>query len=146
MRLLRVRPTLAFLLFCAAAASAQSFRGGIRGRVTDATGAPVPGATVTANQAQTGLLRNAVTDASGSYAFPELPLGDYDVTASLSGFSSQTVKSVTVDASSTRQVDLVLAAGRQESLEVVATSGLVDQTDNTQGGTIQGQQASELPV
>jgi outer membrane receptor protein involved in Fe transport len=140
-------PFLVAVLATATSLHAQTFRGGIRGGVTDSSGAAVPGATVTATNVATKLARTAVTDATGNYAFSELPLGDYTVTASLSGFASQTVKGVEVDASTTRRVDLVLRAGeRAESVEVVAQSPLVDSTGDTQGGTIEGKQAAELPL
>ena len=103
--------------------------------------------TVTATHVGTGLVRTAVTDAAGTFAFSELPLGDWNVTASLTGFASQTAKGVRVEASSVRRVDFVLeAGGRAESVDVVARSALVDSTGNTQGGTISGEQAAELPV
>ena len=131
----------------AATLEAQTFRGGIRGTVSDSTNAALPGVTVTATQVGTGLARTAVTDTAGTYAFSELPLGDWNVTAALTGFSAGTSKGVHVDASSLRRVDFVLAAGRRtESVVVVARSALVDSNGNTQGGTIEGRQAAELPV
>ena len=131
----------------AAPVHAQTFRGGIRGAVTDATGAAVPGAEVTAAQVGTGLVRTAVTDAQGNYAFSELPLGEWSVTASLTGFAPQTVKGVP----RRRLGDPPRGpgAGRrgpQETVEVVAGAPLVDSTSDNQGGTIAGEQASELPV
>ena len=131
----------------AASLSAQSFRGGIQGLVTDATGGALPGATVTVKSPGTGLTRTATTDASGNYAFAELQPGDYDVAASLSGFVGQTVKGVHVDVSATRRVNLELAAGGlSESVEVRAAAPLVNSTSNVQGGTLQGEQVAELPV
>jgi hypothetical protein len=145
---MRVRASVAafLLLFVAGAVSAQSFRGGIQGVVLDQTGAAVPGATVTAKSTGTGLARTTTSDAAGNYAFPELPLGDYDVTGSLTGFASQTVKGVRVDASSAHRVNLTLSAGLTESVEVTADVPLVNTTNNTQGATLQGDQVSELPV
>lgn len=126
---------------------AQSFRGGIQGLVSDATGGALPGATVTATNVGTGLARTTTTDSVGGYTFAELPLGDYNVAASLTGFQAQTVKGVHIDAASVRRVNLTLgAAGLAENVEVVAGAALVDTTRNTQGGTLQGEQVSELPV
>jgi len=143
----RLVPLFLAAWFLAAALPAQTFRGGIRGAVTDTTGAAVPDATVTATSVDTGLVRTALTDAQGNYVLSELPLGDWNVTASLTGFAPQTVKGVNVDASATRRVDLVLsAAGRQESVDVVAGSPLVDSTGDTMGGTISGDQAAEIPL
>ena len=108
---MRLRFTLLALILIAGTVSAQTFRGGIRGTVTDATSAAVPGATVTATHVGTGLARTAVTDAAGNYFFSELPLGDWNVTASLTGFSTATVKGVRVEASSVRRVDFALRPG-----------------------------------
>ncbi len=144
---MRLRWTSLVWLLAAATLEAQTFRGGIRGTVSDSTNAALPGVTVTATQVGTGLARTAITDTAGTYAFSELPLGDWNVTAVLTGFSTGTSKGVHVDASSLRRVDFVLAAGRRsESVDVVARSALVDSTGNTQGGTIEGRQAAELPV
>jgi hypothetical protein len=143
----RLRWTSLVWLLAAATLEAQTFRGGIRGTVSDSTNATLPGVTVTATQVGTGLARTAVTDTAGTYAFSELPLGDWNVTVVLTGFRTGTAKGVHVDVSSVRRVDFVLAAGgRSESVDVVARSALVDATGNTQGGTIEGRQAAELPV
>jgi hypothetical protein len=143
----RLVPAFLAAASLAAPLHAQTFRGGIRGAVTDSTGAVVPGATVTATSVGTGLVRTAFTDDQGNYVLSELPLGDWNVTVSLTGFASQTVKGVHVDASATRRVDLQLgAAGVQESLEVTAASPLVDSTSDTMGGTVSGEQAAEIPL
>ncbi|HXY39163.1 MAG TPA: TonB-dependent receptor [Vicinamibacteria bacterium] len=145
-----LRAALACLAALAAATPplvAQTFRGGIRGSVRDTTGALVPGATVTATDDATRLSRSTVSDAGGEYALSELPLGNYTVSASLSGFATRTVKGVRVETSATSRVDFVLeAGGRAESVEVLASATLVDSTSNTQGGRIDGKQAAELPV
>ena len=144
---LRLLVTAFVVVISASLLQAQSFRGGIRGAVTDSTGAAVPGASVTATNTATGLARTALSDAQGNYVLSELPLGDWNVTATLTGFSPQTVKGVHVDASATRRVDLVLGAGgRSESVDVVAGSALVDSTGDTMGGTISGEQAAEIPL
>src|SRR5687768_2502235 len=58
----------------------------IAGFVRDATGGVLPGADVTAIQAETGLRRSVVTDADGSYVLSNLPIGPYRLEVSLSGF------------------------------------------------------------
>ena len=74
---MKLRLALALSLLGAAILGAQTFRGGIRGTVTDSSGATVPGAAVTATRVGTGLVRTAIADATGSYSFSELPLGEY---------------------------------------------------------------------
>ena len=68
--------------------SAQTFRGTILGTVTDTSGAVVPGATVKAKNAATGLERTALTSAEGNYSIPELPIGTYTVKFELTGFKT----------------------------------------------------------
>ena len=56
------------------------------GRVTDESGAVLPGVTVTATHTDTGATRTVVTDANGAYALPNLPTGPYRLEAMLQGF------------------------------------------------------------
>ncbi len=67
-------------------AGAQSVRGTILGTVTDSTGAVIKGATVTARQTATGLVRTEVTNDVGEYSIPQLPVGPYIVTVEQPGF------------------------------------------------------------
>ncbi len=138
---------LALVLLLATAVAAQTFRGGVQGLVTDQTGAALPGVTVTATNTGTKLTRSVQTDATGAYAFTELPLGTYDIAAALMGFSTTTVRGVRVEASMSQRVNLELQTGGvQESVDVVARAPLVETTGNTQGGTIAGEQAAEIPL
>ncbi len=144
---MRVVRFVAGLVLCASIASAQTFRGGIQGTVTDQTDAALPGVIVTATSVDTGLSRSVETDSSGNYFFSELPLGEYTVSTSLPGFAPQSVKAVDVEASRSRRVDVQLhPGGVQESVEVVAGSPLIDSTRNVQGDTIGGAQAAEIPL
>ena len=92
-------------------AAAQTFRGGIQGIVIDQAGAMVPGATITVTSTGTGLSRAIQTDPNGNYFFSELPVGQYDVEASLQGFSTQTQRRVDVGASASVRVDFELRPG-----------------------------------
>ncbi len=124
---MRLRWTSLVWLLAAATLEAQTFRGGIRGTVSDSTNAALPGVTVTATQVGTGLARTAVTDNAGTYAFSELPLGDWNVTAALTGFSTGIgqgrPRGRVVGASRRLRAR---AGGRSESVDVVARSALVD--------------------
>src|SRR5207247_6660622 len=66
-------------------AFAQKTTATIRGTVTDSSGAVVPGVNVTVKNEGTGFTRSNVTNSSGVYSFPELPLGTYTVEAALTG-------------------------------------------------------------
>src|SRR4030095_4633627 len=74
------------LLFTSPIAFAQLSTAQLSGRVTDESGAVLPGVTVTATQTDTGLSRSDVTDANGSYLIPSLPTGPYRLEVSLTGF------------------------------------------------------------
>src|SRR5208283_126470 len=69
------------ILLTACGLSAQTFRGGIQGTVFDSSGAGVPDAEVVVLGTETNLSRHTATDGAGNYAFTELPLGAYSVTA-----------------------------------------------------------------
>ena len=58
----------------------------LNGRVTDDSGAVLPGVTVAVTQTDTGFMRTAVTDGSGNYDMPNLPVGPYKLEVSLQGF------------------------------------------------------------
>src|ERR1700730_12871189 len=88
------------ILALGTAASAQTFRGTILGTVTDSSGASVPGANVTIRNIDTGLVRTVVTSDDGSYAAPELPIGNYSVTVEKTGFKSGLVTGLKVEVSS----------------------------------------------
>ncbi len=87
------------------------FRASVQGTVTDATGAIVPGATVTLTNKETNHTQTTTASDSGFYRFPALPPGLYTVTVSRDGFKKQIVDGVKVDAETVRGVDVVVEVG-----------------------------------
>src|SRR5687768_17096370 len=67
---------------------AQSLNATLAGVVRDSSGGVLPGVTVTARHTGTNQTRDTVTDAEGRYAFPDLAIGNQEVTAELSGFQT----------------------------------------------------------
>ncbi|HEV2022708.1 MAG TPA: carboxypeptidase-like regulatory domain-containing protein, partial [Terriglobales bacterium] len=144
---MKLRVAIAVVVLSLGTLAAQTFRGGIQGTVTDSTGAAVAGAEVTATNTGTTLSRTSTSNDQGDYFFNELPLGDYTVTASKSGFKTQAVKGVSVEVSASQHVDVKLTPGEiKETVEVTAQVPLVDTTSNVMGGTISGKMASDLPI
>jgi len=142
-----LRKVLMVVIVLAVAASGQSFRGGIVGTVTDASGASVGDAKVSATDTGTGLVRESTTDADGNYTFTELPLGNYSVTVTKQGFRTQTLTNIQVAVEGPQRANLALTPGRvDEKVEVQADVALVETTSNTLGGTIQGAEFTDLPV
>src|SRR2546426_1151578 len=75
-----------FLSLAAAVSHAQQTTATLLGTVTDASGAAVPGVTVQASNLGTNVVREATSDAGGSYSIPNLPPGNYRVRATKEGF------------------------------------------------------------
>src|SRR3954463_4119864 len=96
------------LLLTCASVFAQGTSGTITGRVVDQQGSAVPGATVTAKSAATGFTRSEVSDAGGVYRLSALPIGIYDVTADLQGFTTVSKKAVEVNVGQNQNVDFGL--------------------------------------
>ena len=66
----------------------------ITGTVTDPSGAAVPGAQVTVNNAANGISHDATTNGSGDFLFAALPIGSYDITVTATGFKKYEAKGV----------------------------------------------------
>src|SRR5580698_5910196 len=79
--------SLFVLLLATLSASAQGNAGAVRGTVTDPSGAVIPGATVHISNTMSGLDRSATTDATGQFAFTNIPFNPYQVSVSANGFS-----------------------------------------------------------
>jgi len=145
---MRAHIVLVFVLLSAVSLAAQSFRGTILGTATDAQGAVVAGATVTAKNVGTGLQRSTETSADGSYALVELPIGTYTVTITLVGFRTFVATGVTVDVATERRVDAAMKPG-QVSTKVEVAGDLLPQVETTStelGGTLSAETIESLPV
>jgi len=136
------------VLLLAVAGNAQNFRGTILGTVTDAQGALVTGARVTVKNVDTGLERSTDTSANGSYALPELPIGTYTVTITMTGFQTVETSAVKVDVYGERRVDAVMKPGLVSTYMQVAGDLLpqVETTSTEIGGTLIADSIEALPV
>ena len=99
----------------------------LTGTVTDASGAALPGVTVTASsESLIGGSRTATTEINGVYRFPALPPGTYTVAVELSGFSRAT-REARLQLGQTTSIDISLqVSGLKEAVEVRGTSPVVD--------------------
>lgn len=144
------RPAVLFLvlLLCVpAAVFGQKFSGSIRGNVTDPSGAVIADAEVAATNRGTGEVFSARTNGEGGFAFPDLPVGTYDVTVKQSGFKSYVAKDVEVHVASITQVDAKLAVGNTTENVVVTANAIQVQTDSASlGEVVTGEQVRELPL
>jgi iron complex outermembrane recepter protein len=76
----------ALMLFCMAPSTAAQSMGGVVGSIVDQTGAPLPGVHMTIRGVA---VRTAATGAAGDFTFPDLPQGDYEISAELNGFQPE---------------------------------------------------------
>ena len=93
----------------------------VSGAVKDQTGAVLPGTEVTMTQTETGLKRTTVTDETGSYSLPNLPIGPYRLEASLPGFRLYAQTGIVLQVNSNPVINIVLQVG-QVSDQVEAVS------------------------
>src|SRR5205823_11934374 len=98
----------------------------ISGSVKDTTGAVLPGVEVKVMQTETSVSRTTVTNETGSYVLPNLPLGPYRLEAALPGFRTFVQTGITLQVGSSPTVDVVLQVGQvSEQIEVEANAALV---------------------
>ena len=136
---------VAFAFTLAGVAAAQETTGNISGRIVDAQGLAVPGATVTVTGPQGA--RTAVTDAEGRFNAPLLTPGQYSVRAELSGFRPVEQRQITVSLGQT--VDLTLqmqVGGLTETVEVQASAPIVDTRSTTTGAILNSEMFERIPV
>ena len=130
-----------------AAAQSQSINGTIRGQITDATGAPVPNATVTVKNVDTGYLRELTTDSDGTYLAPNLPIGTYSVSTVSGSFAPFTQRGIHVDAGSALTVDESLKVGSVATeVEVSSDAPILETTRTDLGRTISEVEVQNQPL
>ncbi len=138
---------LALLACQVSQAAAQTNVGQISGRVTDASGGALPGATVTVKSEGTGLSQTAVTDGEGGYTFPSLPAGSYSVHVELTGFKPAETHNVVLDAASRRAADFKLEVGDvTETLSITATTSQVETQSGDVSRVITGAQVGSMAL
>ena len=141
--------TLAILVLLACAApraSAQSFRGSLRGVVRDSSGGVVVGAKVTATNDATGFSRDAITMADGGYVIPELPAGNYSVATKAKDLKAPVSRAI-VEVGSDTTLDIIVAPGpASTNLTVTTAAPLIDASETQLSTDIQNRLVQELPL
>jgi hypothetical protein len=125
---------------------AQSFTAGIRGVVTDATGASVPRATVTVTEVDRNVQHRTVTDDEGRYVVTALPPGRYSLTVEASGFKKFVRSPFPLTVQQQATVDVQLEVGEVTStVEVAAEAPLLNTTIANLGQVIENKYIISLP-
>jgi outer membrane receptor protein involved in Fe transport len=128
--------------------SAQTSRGILAGTVTDNSGAVIVGATITANNLQTGETRIALTGPTGAFRMEAVNPGKYKVTTESQGFQTQTITGVEIAGSVMTPVDIRLqvAGTSTEAVTVTAENNQVQTENGELSGTIAPKELAELPI
>ena len=137
-----------FLLLASANAFAQAgATAQISGVVKDSSGGVLPGVRVTATQTDTGLKREATTEADGSFSLLNLPPGSYRLEAMLQGFRSFQQTGITLQVGASPVINVSLAVGAvAETITVQANASLVETKNLGIGQVMTNKQVVELPL
>lgn len=141
----RLAALVGTLMLLAPGSMAQEQRGALEGTVTDTSGGVVAGASVKARSTAGSVLKT-VTDELGTYRFPAVPPGLWDVSAGLRGFRTGRVEGVQLALGQLLRVDFVLELGDlSESIDVSGVSPLVDVRQSARFTNIRDENVDKLP-
>src|SRR5581483_9729739 len=116
--------------------SAQEVTASIVGTISDPSGAPISGATVIATDTDRGITWTTKTNETGAYNITRLPVGNYSVKVSASGFDTAIHPPFILVLNQTARIDVQMKVGQvTESVEVTGAAPVL-QTDSTQVSTI----------
>jgi hypothetical protein len=147
--LLKLAAATGLVALSGALAIAQGIiTGSITGTAADASGAVLPGAQIIAKNTATNQTSTAVAGGDGSFSLKDLPVGQYTLTISETGFSALTVNNVQVSASRTSAlgVETLQTGNTTTSVDVSAAQNIIETTQSQVTTTFDSQQLSNLPT
>ncbi|HUJ51672.1 MAG TPA: carboxypeptidase regulatory-like domain-containing protein, partial [Bryobacteraceae bacterium] len=134
-------------LLSAASLWAQFQSAEVLGTVRDATGSPVPKATVTLTNADTGIEAKTSTNNNGEYDFFDVKIGRYTVTVEATGFSKATAENIQVAVGARQRVDMALQVGAiTESVTVSAAASALETDNSERSQVVTPLAVTELPL
>jgi len=143
----RLLTSLGLALWLGCAVSAQYTTADLGGTITDATGAATPAAKITVRNTQTGFTQTTLSGSSGSFQFPRLPVGTYELRVEKDGFRTYVQSGITLAVDQEANVAVALQVG-QVSSEVTVTGETELVTTRTATGSqvINQKPIIELPL
>src|SRR6266540_3483286 len=119
----------------------------ITGTVKDSSGGVLPGANVTVTQTETGFKRDVVTDVSGAFAFPSIPIGPYRLEVMLQGFRSYVQTDIVLQVNGSPNINVALALGAvAETITVTGETPLIDTGKLGLGQVMDNKRILDLPL
>ena len=134
--MLRLRLSLVTSILFFTISAYAAITGAVSGTITDATGAVLPGVSLTVVNQDTGVQKIVVSDGKGFYSFPALDVGTYTITATDAGFEAYQVKDILIDANSSLRTDITLRVGSATAQVEVASNPVQVETQSTQLGEV----------
>ena len=142
----RIASALIGVLLFVAPLFAQQGTADLRGRVSDQQGAVLPGVTIVVRHQESGLFRETVSGADGTFLMSGMTPGMYEVTAELASFKKYSQRDVRLEVGRATPVELKLeVGGLTEAVTVSAEAPLVDTTTQEIGGRISQQEFVDTP-
>jgi hypothetical protein len=121
--------------------------GNIQGTVTDSTSAVVAGASVVLTDESTQVKRSTVSDSSGVYLFPDVPISTYDLRVTATGFKTYEQKGIVLEVGSSISINATLSVGsKEQTIEVQAQALALQTEDATFKQTIDHDAVTEMPL
>ena len=137
----------AFYLLACVPGYAQVDAGGIRGTVTDSSGAVIPEAKVTLTSEGTSLSLETTTSGDGNYAFTPIRIGTYRLDVEAQGFTRQTQRNITVNVQQQVRADFTLTPGSvTESVDVTSEAPQLQTQESSVGNLATSVQVNDLPL
>jgi hypothetical protein len=126
---------------------AQGTGGRVLGRIADPTGAVLSAVKVTATNDATGVARDSLSNDSGDYVFPDLPVGTYTVSFDLTGFKKAVRHAIALDINQVITLNMTMQLGQQkEVVDVTSEAPLVDTSSTQLGAVVNNRSVNELPL
>jgi hypothetical protein len=127
--------------------SGQTGNGTITGVVTDPTGAVVSNAPIEVKNVETGVVFRALTTDTGNYTVPQLPIGSYELTATVQGFKKYTRQNITLAAAQVMRLDIPLEIGASTEAVTVSAESTLLKTENSElSHNVTIKQLDNLPI
>jgi hypothetical protein len=107
----------------------------------------LPGVEIKVTQTETGFSRTTITSETGAYTLPSLPIGPYQLEASLPGFKTYVQTGIVLQVNSNPTIPVVLTVGQvDQTVNVEAGAAMVETLSNAIGQVIDQQRVVDLPL
>ncbi len=147
LNLTRILAVSLLAIGCYQSVFGQSTNATLSGIVQDSQGAILPNATVVATEIATGQSHQASSSQGGNYTMPDLPIGDYRVTAAATGFKTLVINSITLHVNQVAQLDLKLQVGAVTDRVVVSAElPLVSTESSSVGQVVENKSIESQPL